>query len=284
MCPILDQILQRDRCADEGGNHVPHLPPHMILQQSSGPIRWMPTGSAHRAIIDRRVYVLDGGSVVELDGITPGRFLDPHLDHVAFSDPVIARLSANLPGLRPLADGGLWEGLVTSITGQAVSLHSAAAFQRRLCTMFSQPVHAHGREFLALPTADQVADASPERIKSIGLTGKRAQGLIAVAREVADGHVHEPTAESPESWMRDLCQLPMVGPWTAASALLWGVGHPDVYPKGDVALLKAARLAYDDSGMTMKELDALSEAWRPQRAIAARLLWTNLLGMGWDNE
>lgn len=258
--------------------------PQTILQHSAGPIRWMPTGSSHRAIIDRRVYVLDEGAVVVLDGVSSGRFLDPGLEHVTFTDPVIARLSERFPGLRPLADGGIWEGLVTAITGQAVSLHSAAAFQRRLCAMFSQPVQALGREFLPLPSSGQVADATLEQIKSIGLTGKRAEGLIAVAREVTEGTVPTPTNENAEAWMRDLCQLPMVGPWTAASVLLWGVGHPDAYPKGDVALLRAARLAYDDAGMTMKELDALSEGWRPQRSIAARLLWTNLLGMGWDNE
>jgi DNA-3-methyladenine glycosylase II len=87
-----------------------------------------------------------------------------------------------------------------------------------------------------------------------------------------------------ELWMRDLTAFPMVGPWTAASSLLWGVGHVDVYPKGDVALLRAARLAYDNPGMTMRDLDRLSEEWRPQRGVAARLLWTNLLGAAWDNE
>lgn len=257
--------------------------PKIILQHSSGPIRWMPTGSAHRAIVDKRVYVVNGDNILELDGHSPSRFINPSLQHVPFTDPVIAELSARFAGLRPLTDGGLWEGLVTSITGQAVSLHSAAAFQRRLCAMLSTPVHALGREFLALPSAEKVADCTTEHIKSIGLTGKRAEGLVNVAREFVAGNVPDPPTDEIDIWMKDLTNLPMVGPWTAASALLWGVGHPDAYPKGDVALLRAARLAYDDAGMTMKELDAISERWRPQRSIAARLLWTNLLGMGWDN-
>lgn len=257
--------------------------PQQILQHSSGPIRWMPTGSSHRAIQNKRVYVLDLDQLLELDANSTTRFLDPTLQHIEFEDPVIADLSSRFPGLRPLTDGGLWEGLVTSITGQAVSLHSAAAFQRRLCAMLSEPVQALDREFLPLPSAEQVADCSTEQVKSIGLTTKRSEGLIAVAREMADGNVPDPPTDAIDHWMQDLTRLPMVGPWTAASALLWGVGHPDAYPKGDVALLRAAKLAYDNPEMTMKELDALSEGWRPQRSIAARLLWTNLLGMGWDN-
>lgn len=222
--------------------------------------------------------------MLELDGASRSRFLDPNLQHVQFDDPVIATLSHRYPGLRPLADGGLWEGLVTAITGQAVSLHSAAAFQRRLCELFTEPVIALEREFRPLPSAEQVATATFEQIRSIGLTGKRAEGLIAVAKEVADGNVPYPPEDDIDSWMKDLCQLPMVGHWTAASALLWGVGHADAYPAGDVALLRAARLAYNDESMTMKDLNRISEGWRPQRSIAARLLWTNLLGMAWDNE
>lgn len=263
--------------------HSSTLHPQTILQHSSGPIRWMPTGSSHRAIQNKRVYVLDTDQLLELDGANTSRFLNPELEHVEFEDPVIAELSKRFPGLRPLTDGGLWEGLVTSITGQAVSLHSAAAFQRRLCAMLSEPVQALDREFLSLPSAEQIADCSTEQVKSIGLTTKRAEGLIAVAREMSHGNVPDPPTDAIDDWMRDLTRLPMVGPWTAASALLWGVGHPDAFPKGDVALLRAARLAYDDAGMTMKDLDALSQQWRPQRSIAARLLWTNLLGMGWDD-
>lgn len=259
------------------------LPTH-ILQHSSGPIRWMPSGSPHRAILEKRVYLLDLDRLIEQDGVTGNRFLDPGLTHATFDDPVISTLSTRFHGLRPLTDGGLWEGLLTSITGQAVSLHSAAAFQRRLCEMLSPAVDELGREFRALPSAQQVAECTLDQVRSIGLTTKRAEGLIAVAREVAAGNVPNPPTDNADDWMRDLTQLPMVGPWTAASALLWGVGHPDVYPAGDVALLRAARLAYDDDGMTMKDLNAISDRWRPQRAIAARLLWTNLLGMGWDDE
>lgn len=253
----------------------------LIIQHSSGPIRWMPSGSPHRALVDRRVVISTQSGVVEITGDRSSRFLDINVPHIEFADPVIAALSARYSGLRSLTDGGLWEGLLTSITGQAVSLHSAAAFQRRLCLMLNPAIESHGREFRALPSAAMVAACCVEDVKSIGLTTKRAQGLIDVAREVDAGNVIEPINDDVESWMSDLTALPMVGPWTAASSLLWGVGHPDVYPIGDVALLRAAKLAYNDQAMTMKDLDRLADGWRPQRSVAARLLWTNLLGMGW---
>lgn len=262
---------------------MPSTSPDIILQHSAGPIRWMPSGSPHRALVNGRVFIATQSGIEEVQATSPSRFLDPGLTHTDFDDPVIAELSRKFYGLRPLTDGGLWEGLLTSITGQAVSLHSAAAFQRRLCEMLGEPIHAHERQFWAIPTAEQVSGSTLENIKSIGLTTKRAQGLIDVARELVAGNVIAPTDHNVDAWMKDLTALPMVGPWTAASSLLWGVGHPDVYPKGDVALLRAAKLAYNNDAMTMNDLNELSEGWRPQRAIAARLLWTNLLGMAWDD-
>lgn len=255
-----------------------------IIRQSAGPVKWMPAGSHHRAIIDRQLVIATASGLTEIDGSRPSVFLDIDVTHAEFDDPVIAKLSHAFPALRPLNDGGIWEGLFTSITGQAVSLHSASAFQRRLCEMLGSGFESHDRSFWSLPSAESVASASLERIRSVGLTTRRAQGLIDVAREVSAGNVVVPGASESESWMRDLTLLPMVGPWTAASALLWGVGHVDVYPKGDVALLRAARYAYDDDGLTMKDLDRMSEGWRPQRGMAARLLWTNLLGAAWESE
>jgi DNA-3-methyladenine glycosylase II len=255
-----------------------------IIRQSAAPVKWMPAGSHHRAIVDNRLVIATPTGIMEIDGSQSSAFLDLSVAHVQFTDPVIAGLSERFPELRPLTDGGLWEGLFTSITGQAVSLHSASAFQRRLCEMLGTHWQSHNRRFWALPAADAVAATSLERIRSVGLTTKRAQGLIDVAREVVAGNISVPRAAEADGWMRELTALPMVGPWTAASSLLWGVGHVDVYPRGDVALLRAAKFAYNDHGLTMTDLDRLSECWRPQRAIAARLLWTNLLGAAWDSE
>lgn len=255
-----------------------------IIRQSAAPVKWMPAGSHHRSVVDKRLVIATASGITELDGSRSSVFLDIDVTHVSFTDPVIANLSRKFPALRPLNDGGLWEGLFTSITGQAVSLHSASAFQRRLCEMLGLQFQSHNRAFWTLPSAESVAETPLERIRSVGLTTKRAQGLIDVAKEVSAGNVVAPEADAAEPWMQALKALPMVGPWTAASSLLWGVGHVDVYPQGDVALLRAARYAYDDDGMTMKDLDRLSEGWRPQRGIAARLLWTNLLGPAWDNE
>jgi DNA-3-methyladenine glycosylase II len=65
-----------------------------------------------------------------------------------------------------------------------------------------------------------------------------------------------------------------VGRWTAEVYLLFALGHPDIFPAGDLALQESARLAFDlDARPKEKEILSRAENWRPHRAAAARLLW-----------
>ncbi|MEO0397400.1 MAG: DNA-3-methyladenine glycosylase 2 family protein [Cyanobacteria bacterium P01_A01_bin.137] len=71
-----------------------------------------------------------------------------------------------------------------------------------------------------------------------------------------------------------LMRVKGIGVWTANVYLLMVLGRPDIWPKGDIALQTAIK---DVKGLskrpTSDEAQAMSEAWRPWRAVAARLLW-----------
>ncbi|HWW60612.1 MAG TPA: 3-methyladenine DNA glycosylase 2, partial [Thermoanaerobaculia bacterium] len=60
--------------------------------------------------------------------------------------------------------------------------------------------------------------------------------------------------------------LPGIGPWTA-HYIAMRLGEPDAFPAGDLWLRRAA------GNLTERELERISEAWRPWRAYAALLLW-----------
>ena len=65
-----------------------------------------------------------------------------------------------------------------------------------------------------------------------------------------------------------------IGSWTADIYLLSALRRPDIWPSGDLALATAVqevkRLRQRPSP---EELEALSEPWKPWRAVAARLFW-----------
>lgn len=197
-----------------------------------------------------------------------------------YDDPVIDRLARRFPGLHPYCDGSVFDGIVTAIVGQSISVAAAAVTQAKLAALFGEAVTIDGHPYRPLPRPDQLAEASEELIRASGVTWKRAGAIRFAAHEHLAGNLpsNQFARERPEATVIELMKLPLVGRWTAESAVLWGVGAPNAHPSGDVALLRAARLAYARPELTLKDLDVLAEQWQPARGLAARLLWTALFG------
>ena len=69
-----------------------------------------------------------------------------------------------------------------------------------------------------------------------------------------------------------------IGPWTADIYLLMVLRRPDAWPSADLALAVAVQQI---KGLAARpgpqELEMLGWAWRPWRAVAARLLWHHYL-------
>ncbi|MGC4191261.1 MAG: hypothetical protein QM589_08855 [Thermomicrobiales bacterium] len=272
------------------------------LSQTCGPAAWVGHRSPRQAWVDGtfihvcweagrpvwRSVRQEGPGALVINGTADPTMDADFLDAVlgigtslpAFADPVIAELAERFPGLRPLNDGSLFEGAVTSIVGQSISVAAAAVTQAKLSRLFTDPTTVAGREFRPLPSARQLATAPATLIRQSGVTMKRAEAIRYLAEMELQGQL--PTASEaradPERAIASLVALPGIGRWTAESTLLWGIGAADSHPTGDVALLRATRAAYNRPEMTLRDLDTLSESWRPARSLAARLLWTSLFG------
>lgn len=199
-------------------------------------------------------------------------------------DPVLARIASEAPGLRPYANGSLAQGIITSIIGQSITVQAAAVTESRVLSMFHPGISNGHRLLYPFPDLADLANAEPAQIRTSGVTWRRAEAIVAIARIALDGGLptDDDARRDPDEAMRAVRALPLVGPWTAASALLWGLGADDAHPTGDVALLRAARRVYNRPEMTLRDLDRLAEAWRPWRGWAARLLWLELLGPAVD--
>jgi AraC family transcriptional regulator of adaptative response / DNA-3-methyladenine glycosylase II len=67
--------------------------------------------------------------------------------------------------------------------------------------------------------------------------------------------------------MRQLMQLPGIGPWTAEYIVMRAVHWPDAFPAADLVLRRAA------GNLTPPRMIRIAERWRPWRAYAAMHLW-----------
>jgi DNA-3-methyladenine glycosylase II len=224
--------------------------------------------------------LIDGNADPSLDQAWADRVLGLTECCPPFTDPIVEHLRHELIGLRPYAAGSVFEGIVAAIVGQSISVASAAVTEARLCALFHPGLVLADRHLWPLPRPEQLAAADPALVRTAGVTWRRAEALVGAAQAHLAGALPDRIAarRDPAAARAALLALPLVGPWTAESTLLWGIGLADAHPTGDVALLRAARLAYADPTLTLKGLDALADHWRPARAWAARLLWTALLG------
>jgi 3-methyladenine DNA glycosylase/8-oxoguanine DNA glycosylase len=193
-------------------------------------------------------------------------------------DPVLAGIAERYPGLRPHSSGSLFDGLIDSIVGQSITVLAAAVVSARLASYFHAGIELRGRNYWPSPRPADLANADPFRLRMTGVTWKRAEALVAAGQAALDGRLTEPEEDDPDRLRAMLLRLPLVGKWTAESALLWGIGEDDAYPAGDVALLRAARRAYELPDMTMNDLNACAAEWAGHRSWASRLLWIDQFG------
>jgi 3-methyladenine DNA glycosylase/8-oxoguanine DNA glycosylase len=227
--------------------------------------------------IDAETLEISGTSRNQLDGRWASAVLGSSAAMPVFDDPIMAALARKHAGLRCWSAGSLFEGVVSSIVGQSISVAAAATTERRLYERFNLGLHLDGRQFWPPPRPEQLAASSAAFIRESGVTTKRAEALVAVGRLFASEPGSEAFHADPAAAVERLASISGIGPWTIQSALLWGISAPDAHPTRDVALLRAARVHYPEVS-DLKDLDRVAERWKPYRAWAARLLWLDLLG------
>jgi DNA-3-methyladenine glycosylase II len=73
-------------------------------------------------------------------------------------------------------------------------------------------------------------------------------------------------------------QVTGIGNWTADIYLLMALGRADIWPVGDLALVKAVHYVKGMSSRPTADLmHEVAESWKPWRSVAARILWNHYL-------
>jgi DNA-3-methyladenine glycosylase II len=169
-----------------------------------------------------------------------------------------------VPSLRVSPQG--LEGLLIIITEQFLSLKAAAAIWVRL------------KQRLGECDPETVLACSGDELLALGLSRAKVKSFHAVAASQMDFHGFAALDE--RTITQKLCALPGVGPWTADIYLLSVMGAADAWPVGDLALRIAAQdFLKLEARPEISEMTALAENWRPNRAVAARLLWSHYRGL-----
>ncbi|HZM87032.1 MAG TPA: DNA-3-methyladenine glycosylase 2 family protein [Blastocatellia bacterium] len=154
--------------------------------------------------------------------------------------------------------------LLHIILEQQVSLASARAAHTKLLEIASPLTPAL---FLELDDAT---------LKAVGFSRQKALYGRELARSIVEGLLDlDALSLMDDAAVRsELIKIKGIGRWTADIYLLMVLRRPDIWPAGDLALAVAAqKVKRLVSRPTQEDLDLMSNAWKPWRAVAARILW-----------
>jgi DNA-3-methyladenine glycosylase II len=181
------------------------------------------------------------------------------------SDPVLASVigsSLNLP--QYYRQGTHFETVSRIIVGQQLSYKAAESIWKRLRKIFSSW------------TPRNLAVASPEVLRSAGLSASKASFIGELSRRIVAG---EPLLSGlfrlkESTVVNRLGSIKGFGPWSIEMFMIFALQYPDVFSCGDAGLRRAICDLYpiEESEYT-EQVMKVSERWKPYRSYACRYLW-----------
>jgi AraC family transcriptional regulator of adaptative response / DNA-3-methyladenine glycosylase II len=198
------------------------------------------------------------------------RLFDLQADPLAIN-AILGKLAQEHPGLRVPGSFDGFEMAVRAILGQQVSVSGATTlagrFAARFGTSISVPVPSLSYLF---PPPSRITRATVEEIGRLGIIGRRAQTIIALAKAINSGELLLEPGHRVEGTLRTLQKIPGIGEWTAQYIAMRALSWPDAFPHTDLGILKALK------ERNPKKILEMTEKWRPWRAYAALHLWSNM--------
>lgn len=187
-----------------------------------------------------------------------------HIEALVAADPRLAPVRDFAGPVQPRISAPGFAGIAKVICGQQLSVASAAAIWSR---------------FEKLPGALAPATyltLSEAAVRATGFSRGKFETVKVIAEAIVAGELdfdHLETLPAVEA-VRYLVAHRGIGPWTAEVYLMFCAGHPDVFPAGDLALLKAVHHGLGlDARPTIREMIGIAAPWSPHRSAAALLFW-----------
>jgi 3-methyladenine DNA glycosylase/8-oxoguanine DNA glycosylase len=227
----------------------------------------------HRVVAGREVRITEAPGGVNAnpldDLIEPAvrKLIGLDFDLTAFhafaqGEEVLAATVQRFPGFRPPLGIDSFEALVSSITAQQVSLHSAFAVRSRFVERYGEPAELA----VAFPTRDRVASAREEELTALGFSRRKAEYVLGVAR--ADLDFEELAALPDDEVKARLTALRGIGEWSADWFLARYLARPEAWPAGDLGLRKAVLAFYPET----TDVRAAGARFHPFQNLSAHFL------------
>lgn len=157
-----------------------------------------------------------------------------------------------------------FQTLILTILEQQVSLAAAYAAFKRL------------KNRIGNVTPEKLAALSDQELRDCYFTRQKivyARGLTeaVLSKQIRLRSLHH---QSDESVRAQLIPLKGIGNWTIDVYLMHALRRTDLFPLGDIALVNSLKhIKQLPDEISKDEMLEIAEPWRPNRTIAAMILW-----------
>ncbi|XP_050211397.1 DNA-3-methyladenine glycosylase [Mercurialis annua] len=123
---------------------------------------------------------------------------------------------------------------------------------------------------------DTVIALTPQQLRQIGVSGRKASYLHDLARKYHNGILSDSSIVNMDdkSLFTMLTMVNGIGSWSVHMFMIFSLHRPDVLPINDLGIRKGVQLLYNlDDLPRPSHMDQLCEKWRPYRSVASWYLW-----------
>jgi len=187
-------------------------------------------------------------------------------------DPVLAPLIKKYGtcGIKTGREQEIFCGLVEAIVSQQLSTRAAATIYGRVRALLPDG---------GTPTPQALQVIPDPALRAAGLSRQKLAYMRDLSIKVLDGSINTAALGemTDEQIVQELTKIKGIGRWTVEMLLIFRLTRPDVFPAGDLGIVKAVQKAYNlRKTPDVKRLHAIAERWRPYRSVASWYLWASL--------
>jgi DNA-3-methyladenine glycosylase II len=187
-------------------------------------------------------------------------------------DPVLAPIIKKYGacGIPTSRERDIFCGLVEAIVSQQLSTRAAATIYGRLRALLPDG---------GMPTPEALLPLSDDVLRRVGLSRQKLGYMRDLSGKMLDGSINTAglQAMSDDEIVAELTKIKGIGRWTVEMLLIFRLTRPDVFPAGDLGIVKAVQKAYNlRKAPDVKRLTTIAERWRPYRSVASWYLWASL--------
>lgn len=169
----------------------------------------------------------------------------------------------------------LYPALIRPIIHQQVNMSFAISLTEQFVKTFGFEIE--GVPFFPMP--ETAAKINAGELRNLRFSQRKAEYIIDLSKMIASGELDlaELVEKPDEEVVKELVKIRGIGPWTAQSFLLFGLGRKNLFPMADIGLQNAIKKLYQlDRKPTYEEMENYSKDWHPYLSYASFYLWRSI--------